>query len=56
MGAAILIARSLLPQSLTSLLILIVTGIVVYFVSILTLVGGSLIDDAKKSVSVLFKK
>ena len=56
MGITLLTLRVLLPQSLTSLGVLIIIGIVTYSLSILALVGASLIEDVKKSFSVLLKK
>jgi O-antigen/teichoic acid export membrane protein len=56
MGATLLVLRAMLPTSLSSLGVLIVTGIVVYSVSILALVGMSIIEDVKKSFSVLLNK
>lgn len=56
MGVTLLVLRSMLPQSLTTLGVLIVTGLIVYALCILALVGVSLIEDVKKTISVLFKK
>lgn len=56
MGVTLLVLRSMLPQNLASLGILIVIGIVVYALCILALVGASLLEDVKKSFSVLLRK
>lgn len=56
MGATLLVLRAMLPQSLATLGVLIVTGIVTYALCIFALVGVSLIEDVKKSFSVLLKK
>jgi O-antigen/teichoic acid export membrane protein len=56
MGVTLLVLRSMLPANLTTLGVLIVTGGVLYTLCILALVGVSLIDDAKKTFSVLLKK
>lgn len=56
MGATLLVLRFMLPQSLATLGVLIVTGIVVYALCILALVGVSLIEDVKKAFPAVFKK
>lgn len=56
MGITLLVLRTMLPGSLGTLGVLIVVGIVVYATTIFALVGVSLIEDAKKSFSVLLKK
>lgn len=56
MGVTLMVLRSMLPQNLASLGILVVVGIVVYALCILALVGASLLEDVKKSFSVLLKK
>lgn len=56
MGATLLVLRAMLPTSLATLGVSIVVGIVVYATTIFALVGVSLIEDAKKSFSVLLKK
>jgi O-antigen/teichoic acid export membrane protein len=56
MGVTLLVLRTMLPESLSTLGILIAVGAVVYFLSIFALVGMSLIDDVKKSFSVLRNK
>jgi O-antigen/teichoic acid export membrane protein len=56
MGVTLFILKKMLPQNLTSLGILIITGLVVYILCVVVLVGASLIADAKKGFSVLLKK
>jgi O-antigen/teichoic acid export membrane protein len=56
MGITMLVLRSLLPQSFYSLGILVIMGVVVYFVVILTLVGLTLVNDVKRSISSIFSK
>lgn len=56
MGVTLLVLRAMLPDSLAVLGILVVVGLVVYGTTIFALVGVSLIEDAKKSFSVLLKK
>jgi O-antigen/teichoic acid export membrane protein len=56
MGATMLMLRLFLPNSPYSLAILTIVGIVVYFAVILALVGLTLIEDVKKSISSLFSK
>lgn len=56
MGVTLLVLRAMLDSSLTSLGVLIVVGIVVYGTTTFALVGVSLIEDAKKTFSVLLKK
>lgn len=56
MGVSLLVLRSMLPQNLASLGILIVAGVVVYVFSILAIVGTTLIEDVKKTFTTLFKK
>ncbi len=56
MGVTLLVLRLMLPQSLASLGILIVIGIVVYGLCILALAGASLIEDVKKTFAVFNKK
>lgn len=56
MGASLLVLRSLLPQNIASLGILIAAGATVYAFSILALVGASIIEDVKKGFSTVAKK
>ena len=56
MGITLLVLRSMLPATPATLGVLIVTGAVLYTLCILALVGVSLIEDAKKTFSVLLKK
>lgn len=56
MGITLLVLRAMLDKSLASLGVLIVVGMVVYGTTIFALVGASLIEDAKKTFSVLLKK
>lgn len=56
MGIILLVARRFMPVSITSLEILVAIGIVAYFASMLSMVGLSLIEDAKKSFKTIFTK
>jgi O-antigen/teichoic acid export membrane protein len=56
MGMILLIMRRFLSVSLFSIEILAVAGTVVYIASMLSMVGLSLIEDAKRSFSTLFSK
>jgi len=56
MGAVLLMLRGFLPTSLVSMEILTVTGIVVYAVSMISMMGLSLIEDAKRSFRTIFNK
>lgn len=56
MGIVIFILRNYLLGSFRSLLILVAVGFVTYAVSILSLVGYTLIEDVKKTFSTLFSK
>lgn len=56
MGLALIIAKIFLPVNFSSMQILVVLGAIVYGVSMLSIVGFTLIDDVKKSFSTLFSK
>lgn len=56
MGVSLLFLRQFLPISLSSIWILIGVGAVVYGVSIIVLVGVSILEDAQKSAKTLFSK
>ncbi|HJY98702.1 MAG TPA: oligosaccharide flippase family protein [Patescibacteria group bacterium] len=56
MAVTLLVLRSMLPASIYSVGVLAATGAVVYFASILALVGATLLNDVKKSYSSLFSK
>ena len=56
MGLTIFILKLMLQDNLATLGVLVVTGIVVYGSTIFALVGVPLIEDAKKTFSVLLKK
>jgi O-antigen/teichoic acid export membrane protein len=56
MGAVLLIMRRYLPVSIVSMEILAVSGLVIYIVSMVSMVGLSLIEDAKKSFKTIFSK
>ena len=56
MGVTLLVLRHFLPQNLASLGILIVIGLTTYALSILALVGASLVEDVKKGLSAIVKK
>ncbi|MFC1625706.1 oligosaccharide flippase family protein [Patescibacteria group bacterium] len=56
MGGALLIVRGFLPVSLTSVFLMIGSGLIIYTAGIYLLVGVSIIDDAKKSFKTFFGK
>lgn len=56
MGAALLILRRFLPVNLVSMEILTVTGIVIYITSMVSMMGLSLIEDAKRSFKTIFNR
>ncbi|MBI3397001.1 oligosaccharide flippase family protein [Candidatus Woesebacteria bacterium] len=53
MGMTLFILRNFLPLNLSSVGILTVTGIIVYFMLMIFLIGKSLIDDAKRSLKTI---
>lgn len=53
MAMVLLLVRRILPISLTSVIFMVVVGGVVYFGTSYVLVGGSLIEDVKKSIKNL---
>jgi len=56
MAITLLVLRKLLPWNLSTIGILMVVGIFTYAVSILSLVGLSLVEDVKKSIITISKK
>jgi O-antigen/teichoic acid export membrane protein len=56
MGGILLVTRHFLPVSILSMEILTVIGFVVYISSMLSMVGLSLLEDAKKSLKTIFSK
>jgi O-antigen/teichoic acid export membrane protein len=56
MGITLLIIRNFLDVSINSMIILGVVGIVVYFTSMLSMVGLTLVEDIRKSYSTLKAK
>jgi O-antigen/teichoic acid export membrane protein len=56
MGLVIVILKTFLPVSLYSMLILTGVGILVYLISMVTMIGISLLDDAKRSIKTVFTK
>ena len=56
MAAVLLIMRKFLPVSLTSMEELAAVGVVVYMISMISMVGLSLIEDAKRSFKTIFAK
>jgi O-antigen/teichoic acid export membrane protein len=56
MGLVLLVMRRHLPVSIGSVEILIASGVVVYIVSMLSMVGLTLIQDAKRSFKTIFTK
>lgn len=56
MAAVLIVIRNLVPHNLTNLGLLIAAGATTYIISILILVGQSLIEDAKKGIKSLITK
>lgn len=56
MGVMLLIMRMFLPTSLFAMEILIAVGVVTYIISMISMVGISLIEDVKRSFSTLLSK
>lgn len=56
MGAVLVVIKRFLPVNLYSIELMTVTGIASYMGSMVTLVGLSLIDDAKRSFKTIFSK
>jgi O-antigen/teichoic acid export membrane protein len=56
MGGVLLLVRIYLDVSVNSMLILGLTGVLVYGSSMISMMGASLIDDAKKSFRQIFSK
>ncbi|MFZ3302017.1 MAG: oligosaccharide flippase family protein [Microgenomates group bacterium] len=56
MGVVLLFVRNFLDTSINSMLILGLVGVLVYGSSMISMMGASLIDDAKKSFKQIFNK
>jgi len=56
MGVLLIIMRRFLPVTLTSMEELVAAGAVIYIVSMISMVGLSLIEDAKRSFKTIFAK
>lgn len=56
MASTLLVLRKFMPVTLLTLESLVVVGFVIYTVSMLSMVGLSLVEDAKKSFKTLFSK
>ncbi|MEK7470721.1 MAG: oligosaccharide flippase family protein [Patescibacteria group bacterium] len=56
MGTVLLIVKRFLPESTTSMITLTLIGIMIYSASMLTMVGLSLFEDAKKSFKTLLNR
>lgn len=56
MGLVIFMLKKLLPDSINSMLILTAAGILTYSVSMISIIGISLLDDAKRSFKTIFTK
>jgi len=56
MGAVLIMVRKFLDTSINSMLILGLIGVLVYGSSMVSMMGATLIDDAKKSFRQIFKK
>lgn len=56
MGVVLIIARSFLPFSINSMIVLSVLGVIVYSTSMLSMMGLSLVEDIKRSMKTLLNK
>lgn len=56
MAIVLLVLRTLLPQNLSSIGVLIIIGVVTYASAMFVLIGNSLIDDAKKGFKSILSK
>jgi len=56
MGIIIIIARRFLPVSILSMEILAVGGVIVYIAAMLSMIGLTLIEDAKRSFKTIFSR
>lgn len=56
MSVALIVARRFLPVTLTSMEILVAIGAAIYITSMISMVGVSLIEDAKRSFKTIFTK
>jgi O-antigen/teichoic acid export membrane protein len=56
MGAVLLLVRNFLDISINSMLVLGLIGVLVYGSSMVSMMGASLIDDAKKSFKTIFNR
>lgn len=56
MGLVIFMLKKMLPDSINSMLILTAVGILTYSVSMISIIGISLLDDAKRSFKTIFTK
>jgi hypothetical protein len=56
MGMVLIVMRRFLSVSITSMEILTVVGLAVYIGSMISMVGLSLIEDAKRSFKTIFAK
>jgi len=56
MGCILYVAKNLLPYNLSSFVFLVFVGVLVYAGFLYLLVGGSLIDDVKKTIANIFSK
>jgi O-antigen/teichoic acid export membrane protein len=56
MGVFVWVLRHYLPVNISTVIILTVLGLVVYFGAMLLIVGSSFLDDIKKSVKTLFAR
>ena len=56
MGVALLILRSFLPQSLYSIGLMAIIGSLVYGAILISMVGVSLVEDAKRSFKTIFNR
>lgn len=56
MGTILVVMRKFLPISIVSIEILVVVGAIVYIVSMVSMMGLSLVEDAKRSIKTIFSK
>jgi O-antigen/teichoic acid export membrane protein len=56
MGTVLVLVRKFLDTSINSMLVLSLVGVLVYGSSMISMMGATLIDDAKKSFKQIFSK
>ncbi len=56
MGGVMLTAKLFLPVTLNTVIVLSILGLAVYLTSMLTMMGLTLVEDAKRSFKTIFGK